>query len=549
MPRLTWIFAILLTLTAAHAAGSGTANSSPLYVVRHDHWSADDEQGYRQFIQVIGESACDTVNACLHSDANPFRASDPPNHSFAADCADLPYVLRFYYAWKRGLPFSYVGAVVPHGAVGSDGDLRYSRHGNSVASRVDVASGVMSGYEIIDQIRAAVSSATYRIHPDLEKPFEQDFYSPAITPRSVGPGTVIYDPAGHLAMVYKIGADGRVYFFDAHTDNSLTQMTYDLRFMRARPAHGAGFKNWRPIRLVGATRQADGTLAGGHIVVAANKDIADFSDEQYFGNGRRPADEDWAQGTFVLHNERLGYYDYVRAQLAGGRLMFDPVGEVGDMASSICSNLKYRVQAVDRAISAGMARMPEPERLPPNIYGTEGDWETYSTPSRDARLKTAFKALRDEAQRFVQMHHREGAIRHLFYFGDDLVGDMLAAYDRATSQCRIVYTRSDGSKVALSYEQARERLFAMSFDPYQCPERRWGATDQAELSTCPDGPVKQDWYSAEQNLRNQTDRSYDARMDFTRDELKTPGAGKGERLQPDTDVRGYLQSLRGAAIN
>ncbi len=542
-------FALSLVLLAAHAAESGLVKPSSLYVVRHDHWSKEDERGYRRFVQAIGESACDTVNACLHSTANPFRASDPPDYRFASDCADLPYVLRFYYAWKRGLPFSYVGTVVARGAGGGDGDIRYSRNGNQVVERVDVPGGVMSGYDIINKIRAAVSSATYRIHPDLEEPLEQDFYSPAITPQAIRPGTVIYDPAGHLAIVYRVGGDGRVYFFDAHTDNSLTQMTYDLRFTRARAADGAGFKNWRPIRLVGATRQEDGTLTGGHIVASVNKDIADFSDEQYFGNGKRPMDEDWAKGAFTLHGERLDYYDYVRAQLAGGQLMFDPVEEVGDMASSICSGLQYRVQAVGRAVAAGIARKAEPERLPTNIYGTEGDWETYSTPSRDARLKTAFKALRDEAQRFVQMQKQEGAIRHLFYFGNDLVGDMLAAYDRVTSQCRVVYMRSDGSKISLSYEQARERLFAMSFDPYQCPERRWGATDHAELSTCPDGPIKQAWYAAEQHLRNQLDRTYDARMDFTLEELRTPGPGKGVPSPPDTDVRAYLQSLRGAVIN
>jgi hypothetical protein len=85
----------------------------------------------------------------------------------------------------------------------------------------------------------------------------------------------------------------------------------------------------------------------------------------------------------------------------------------------------------------------------------------------------------------------------------------------------------------------------MSFDPYQCAERRWGAAN-AELSTCPDGPLKQAWYAAEQNLRNQIDRTYDARMDFTLGELNAPGPGKGVPSPPDTDVRAYLESVRDA---
>jgi len=539
--RGLWAFAAsIFMFCAANAGELSVPESSLLYVVRYDRWSDDDERGYREFIQALGESDCNTLDSCLHSDANPFHASDLPDHKFVSDCSDLPYVLRFYYAWKRGLPFSYASAVAPRG--GGSGDIRYTRNGNDVTARTDVPGGVMSGYQIIDRVRDAVSSATYRIHPDADGPLLSDFYSPAIVPKSIQPGTVIYDPAGHLAIVYRVDPDGRVHFFDAHIDYTLTQMVYDLRFARMRPAAGAGFKNWRPIRLVGARRLSDGSLAGGHIVIASNNEIPDFSLEQYFGNGARPSDENWATGGFTLDGEKLDYYDFVRAKLAGGQLLFDPVKEIREMTWSICSDLRYRVQSVDIALAAGMANKPEPRRLPFNIYGTDGDWETYSTPSRDARLKTAFKALRDSAQRFVEMFAR-GDMKHLSYSGVDLAADMLAQYDRAARYCSISYRRSDGSTVPLSYEDARKRLFAMSFDPYQCVERRWGASDAAELSTCPDGALKQSWYAAEQNLRNQIERTYDARMDFTLDELGTPGPGKGVPSPPDTDVKGYLKRI------
>ena len=55
-------------------------------------------------------------------------------------------------------------------------------------------------------------------------------------------------------------------------------------------------------------------LEGGHIVLARNREIAGFSETQYFGTGRRPArDRDWKTGRFVLHGRTLGSYDYVRA--------------------------------------------------------------------------------------------------------------------------------------------------------------------------------------------------------------------------------------------
>ena len=56
------------------------------------------------------------------------------------------------------------------------------------------------------------------------------------------------------------------------------------------------------------------------MVLAANADIADFSEEQYFGTGQHPGDEfDWANGSFKLNGEYVDYYDYVRAMLAGGQ--------------------------------------------------------------------------------------------------------------------------------------------------------------------------------------------------------------------------------------
>ena len=515
--------------------------SASTYLIRYDRWTEADERGFGEFVTGLGEANCRTVNDCLHSPGNPFRASDPPGIYFRSDCADLPYVLRAYYAWKRGLPFSYVSAVTP---LGYTRDIRYSRNGNSVAGRRDILSGAMSGYELLEELRDQISSATYRMHPDLDNPVP-DLYSPAVSIKSIRPGTLIYDPNGHVATVYRVDPDGRINYVDAHPDNSMTRGFYDIRFVRSRPGMGAGFKNWRSAVLVGATRRSDGVYVGGHIALPHNAQIADFSDEQYFGNGPRPPDDSaWGVGSFRLNGQYLDYYDFVRATLAGGRLEFDPVKEIHDLVDSNCADLHYRGEAVDLAIEAGLQNRPQPDRLPANIYGTDGDWETYSTPSRDARLKTAFKELRDEAQRFVTMYRKNDP--KLVYRGNDLVSDLIATYDQEAAKCSITYARTDGSRVTLGYDDARRRLFLMSFDPYHCVERRWGATDANELSTCRDGALKQAWYAAEQKLRNQIDRTYDAQMDFTLSELRVPGPGRGVAAPPDTDARAYLVSVAGA---
>jgi hypothetical protein len=531
-------------LCAAPAAGEAVAAPAAAhsfrYVVRYDHWTDQDERDYSEFIQAIGDSQCRTVDSCLHGAWNPFGAGDPDEVYFHSDCAELPYVLRAYFAWKRGLPFSYEAAVAPRGATD---DIRYTTSGNEVTERRDLITGSGSGYELINSVRGAITSASYRIGPDLEAPFEADTYSPAIDPKSIRPGTMVYDPNGHVATIYRVFPNGRLEYFDAHPDESVTRGFFDERFVRARPAMGAGFKNWRPLKLVGARRGKDGIYIGGHVELAANKDIPDFSDEQYYGNGARPADElMWDEGGYTLNGQTVNYYDYVRAKLAGGKLEFNPVEEVRDMVDSNCNDLHYRADAVNLAIAARIENRAEPERLPANIYGSYGDWEVYSTPSRDARLKTSFKELRDAVERFVGLYRAHDP--RVVYTGNDLVGDLIAAYDNRAAACKLSYTRSDGSPVFMTYEDARRRLFLMSFDPYQCIERRWGAVDPHELQTCRDDANKQDWYASEQNLRNQLDRTYDARMDFTRDELKTPGDGKGIASPPDIDARAYLVSMK-----
>ena len=56
--------------------------------------------------------------------------------------------------------------------------------------------------------------------------------------------------------------------------------------------------------------------------------------------------------------------------------------------------------------------------------------------------------------------------------------------------------------MALTIDTVLDRLFALSFDPYHCPELRWGAAaGSPELSSCPDNAEKLGWYRAEQRLR------------------------------------------------
>ena len=80
--------------------------------------------------------------------------------------------------------FGYVSAVTPRGHTR---DVRYTAKGNAVVERADARNAGVSGYAVIDTLRDAVSSATYRIDPVLEDPADPDLYSPAIDAKSSGP--------------------------------------------------------------------------------------------------------------------------------------------------------------------------------------------------------------------------------------------------------------------------------------------------------------------------------------------------------------------------
>jgi hypothetical protein len=503
-------------------------------------WSETDETAFEDFVTRIGESGCRNVHACLTgATSNPmFHASNPEDMTFYADCADLPYMLRAYFAWKNGLPFSYSSAVLP---IGATRDIRYTRLGNRVIARHHIVGPVVDARRAIPRMVDTISSAHYRYPPRQTDRMLPDHYPVAITSKSIKPGTLIYDPNGHVAVVYKVGTNGRIHYIDTHPDNSLTRGVYGRSFVRSSPGMGAGFKRWRPQRLDGAKRDDNGYLAGGEIALAPDRDIPDWSDEQIYGNARG-GDRTWRRAKFVVGGQGVDYYEFVRKRLAGVDFRYNPLNETREMVRTLCGDAKYRVDAVNLAVKAGIHLRAQPPRLPLNIYGSEADWEIYATPSRDARLKTAFKELRDEIARYLSL--ATTSPNKLDYAGGDLKADLARIWQEEASACRFSYLRSDESQVALDLHKLQRRLFALSFDPYHCPERRWGAINRSELSTCLDGPVKQAWYEAEERLRNQIERTYDTRMGFSLRQLQKSVPGSGVDNPSDIDLRALLTDER-----
>ena len=313
-------------------------------------WSEADEDGFGRFVRAVAESGCQTTVSCMQSAANPYRDSDPPNFAFHADCAKWAYMLRAYYASKNGLPFSYVSRIASEGS-----DPRFSTTSNSVVEREDIvdAGTAIDAVAVLKRLHDEVSSATYRMNPTQETPLEQDFYSPKIAPGAIRAGTVIYDINGHVMLVYDVTEDGSILYLDANPDQSVSRGVYGPQVPQSRIALGGGFKNFRPLKLEGALHQADGTYVGGHVVLAANDAIVDFSLEQYRGN----ANANGSPAQFRYNNASLNLYQYARASMSRGGFAYNPVYELQVSMNALCNDAIGNARGSDARIEAGIASL------------------------------------------------------------------------------------------------------------------------------------------------------------------------------------------------
>ncbi len=351
---------------------------------------------------------------------------------------------------------------------------------------------------------------------------------------------MIYDINGHVGIVYKVDDDGRIHYMSAHPDFTVTRSVYGGQFGQSPEKLGGGFKNWRPQRLVHAHRNDAGHWIGGRETLAKNADIADFSLVQYRGTEAQ-AGKTAKDPRFAYHGVELGFYEYVRAAVSGGKVKYNPVFELRETMRTLCNDLKDRAQYVDNSVSEGIQNKDHPARLPDNIYGTDDNtWESYSTPSRDARTRAAFVHFRSDMAEMIEMWIQRDP--RIVYDGQFLKADLQKAYDEESRRCTITYLNSRRQPVSMTFDSLVHRLFAMSFDPYQCIERRWGASG-AEAASCTDGRTKAEWYEAMQRLRNVTEPDYQANMNFSLEDLRDRKAGSGVDTHPAVDVRGLIDSM------
>jgi hypothetical protein len=169
----------------------------------------------------------------------------------------------------------------------------------------------------------------------------------------------------------------------------------------------------------------------------------------------------------------------------------DVITAVMPKVDDLCTSVAARVGAVDSAKRLTTAALGS---VPPNIFQASGDWEAYSTPGRDTGLRAAVKEIYTLLSTGIQGLDPHTAGPRL-----------LAAWKARDAACHLSYKSSTGTTVTTSLGTFVKRAYKISFDPYHCPELRWGAdaTAGAEFATCntqDETHIKR--YNDEQTLRN-----------------------------------------------
>ncbi|HET6611077.1 MAG TPA: NlpC/P60 family protein [Kofleriaceae bacterium] len=378
------------------------------------------------------------------------------------DCADLPYTLRAYFAWKLGLPFGYHEC----GRARPGHPPQCQAGASNLITRAEIgATGDVSAFDQFIQrgVRQAVHSSSGRTHP---ADGDTDFYPVPLTREALTPGTLFVDPYGHLMVVADWVAQGRdgygmLIAADAQPDGTVGRKRFwrgSFMFIPDTKSGGAGFKAFRPWRVA-----SDGSLVQPNNKQLARRDGAPFSTMQYQGS----ADD---------------FYDRVNALINPRPL--DPLAAQKVIVDALEEAVVRRIVSVDNSekylAEHGGAVIP----MPPGaaIFRTSGPWEDYSTPSRDWRLLVSID---------VTLGFPANVRRSPEQFGvdpddaDEVAKKLSAALAAELAARKFSYTRSDGSSWELSLKDVVDRrtAFEMAYNPNDCVELRWAAPSGSEEAT------------------------------------------------------------------
>jgi hypothetical protein len=149
---------------------------------------------------------------------------------------------------------------------------------------------------------------------------------------------------------------------------------------------------------------------------------------------------------------------------------------MAQLVSALEEQVKRRVEAIDLGeayVRDRKAVVSMPQGFA--IFETEGAWEDFATPSRDMRLLIAIDAVREFPAQVKRTPER--------YLATQAHVDAApAALDTLLGSRRFTYTGSDGAAHELSLAElvARAEALELGYNPNDCVEWRWGATEGSE---------------------------------------------------------------------
>ena len=320
------------------------------------------------------------------------------------------------------------------------------------------------------RVAGTVHSSSGRTLPSDEK---SDFYPVALNRQGLRPGTTYFDPYGHamtIASWFPPSGDqaGVLVAVDAQPDGTIGRRIFwrgSFLFPEDGAMSGAGFKRFRPVvfnKRTGVARELS------NAEIQASRDYADVSLEQ------------WEMG-------KDGFYEAMDALITPNAL--PPDKALIAQIDALEQQVRRRVQSVDNAEQWKRERPGRTVKMPkgPSIFLTAGPWEDYSTPSRDMRLLIAMDTVLNFPRRVLDYPHR--FTLKPGQSPESARAEMERLIREIGAERRFEYQRTDGSTWTLSLVDVLDRAeaFEMSYNPNDCPERRWAAPEGSEeASTCRD---------------------------------------------------------------
>lgn len=428
------------------------------------------------------------------------------------DCADTPYFLRAYYAWKRGLAFGFRRCSRGKSSAPSCYDVRTQQNPPELKETWRV---VPEGGELEPPIDEETGEALPKAEPFnalmvIDRFFRRtlawgvhtgngrcahgdsatDFYPVTLNARGLRPGVIYADPYGHILVVVELVPQrgkhpGILYAVDGQPDGSITRKRFwEGNFLwNPDPAlGGSGFKAFRPLAYVEA---ADGSSLYVQLDDAAIADRSDYAD---LGDGEPKLDGD----AFYDRMERIispGERDPFLAQEAAVRALAEAARV---RVTSVQNGEDYVAKLArenQRRVEKGKAEKDQTIEMPDGyaVFETSGAWESFATPARDLRLLLAI----DVVEGFADKVRRQPDGYGLTEADLDGPAGMIAKLDKVRTsllerpEFAITYVRSDGSDQSITLAQLldRKRALEMAYNPNDCVEIRWGAEGD-EASTC-----------------------------------------------------------------